>query len=366
MKNCHPLIFLLLLFVQTISVKSQQSFYSCYTGDNERYEVRLHLVNASNKLNASLLLKGKSNTIEQLNLTGRLKPGGDFHLGSNFGEDTLLVGRLTSSRLEAYFKDKTNDLVLMHLQAEEPSNHLGLDVETYEQQQTLDSAKADSPQAIYEGQLLVPKTNNAQYDSLFALQKKGNKLQSVKLDELLYLEAESFFSDYKKLNNFEDKDAPVYQWIKSSEVAVQFNQQGIICFSTADYVYTGGAHGLSSQWFFVFDLERMESLTMHDVFKAEAFAILPSLLEQSLRNTYQVDADSSLHSVGFFSDEVGLSENFWLSAAGIGFYYNSYEIAPYSFGHTSVVLPFSKIHDLLKPELYERLKAIQASLNPGL
>ncbi len=366
MKNCCPLILLLLLLVQANSVRSQQSFYGCYTGDNEQYEIRLHLINANNKLNASLLLKGKSNTIEQLNLTGKLKPGGDFHLGSNFGEDTLLVGRLTSSRLEAYYKNKTNDLVLMHLQAETPSNHMELDVEAYEQQQALDSAMADSPQAIYEGQLLVPKTNNAQYDSLFALQIKGGKLQSVKLNTLLERESETFFSDFKKLNNFENKDTPVYQWIKSSEVSVQFNQRGILCFSTADYVYTGGAHGLSSQWFFVLDLEKMERLTIHDVFKAEAFAVLPSLIEQSLRNTYQVDADSSLHSVGFFSGEVDLSENFWLSAAGIGFYYNSYEIAPYYFGHSSVMLPFSEIHDLLKPELYERLKAIQVSLNPGL
>ncbi|HOI31608.1 MAG: DUF3298 and DUF4163 domain-containing protein [Bacteroidales bacterium] len=366
MKNCCQLILLLLLSVQAITARSQQSFYSCFTGDNQHYEMRLHLVNANNKLQATLLLKGKSNDIEQLDLMGKVNQAGDFYLGQNFGEDTLLVGRLSNTRLEAYFKRNENDLVLMHMQAETAANHLLLNVETFEQQQFLDAARPDSPQAIYEGQLLIPNNSNAQLDSLFSLQKNGSKLQSAKLNELLQLEAETFFSDYKKLNNFEDQDSPVFQWIKSSEVAVQFNQQGIICFSTTDYVYTGGAHGLNSKWFFVFDLLNYKQLSIHDIFKTEALAVLPSFIEQSLRNSFQIESDNSLRSAGFFSDTVELSKTFWLSAAGIGFYYNSYDIAPYYFGHTPVLLPFNKIQSLLQPAFFNRLRTIQESLNPGL
>jgi hypothetical protein len=364
MKQLSQLI-IICIILNSNAVWSQQSFYSCYKGKNSDLHIRLHLIKAGNKLNANLLLKEKTFDAKELTLKGKVDSAGDFYLGQNFGEDTVLFGRLTKSQLEAYFKQDESELILMRLRAESTDNHLPLEVKTLEQQQVLNTANPDSPQAIFEGQLLLPKDRNILPDSLFLLQADVNEPSKSKtIEEILAFKASSFFDDYKKLNSFEDQDSPVFQWIKSSDIFVQLNQQQLLSFAVAEYAYTGGAHGLSTKQFTVLDIRNMKRLTLGDVFKPEAIDKLPALLENLLRKKYQISADSSLRSAGFYVDALEITNNFWLSPAGIGFYYNSYEIAPYSSGHTSVLIPFSQLEGLLNPAFVSRLHPIQESLNP--
>jgi hypothetical protein len=365
MKQLGQLIISIFLILISNALWSQQSYYSCYTGENNDMQYRLHLVNANNKLNANFLIKEKATEATELTLQGKIDAAGDFYLGQNYGEDTILFGRLTQSRLEAYLRPNKSALLLLRLQAESSENHLPLKIITLEQQQALDTANPDSPQAIFEGQLLFPRDRNTLLDSLFMLQP--NEIDSSKTtipDELLALQADSFFAGYKKLNSFENQDSPVFQWIKMSEVFVQLNQNQLLSYAIADYAYTGGAHGLSTKQFTVLDIKNMKQLSPADIFRPEALDNIPALLEKNLRLQYQISADSSLRSAGFFIDELEITGNFWLSPAGIGFYYNSYEIAPYSFGHTPILLPFSQLDGLLKPEFVSRLLPIQESLNP--
>ncbi len=365
MKQLGQLIIILFITLISNAVWSQQSYYTCYTGKNSDMHFRLHLIKASNKLNATLLLKEKTAEAKAFTLNGKIDSAGDFYLGKNYREDTVLIGRLTESRLEAYFKYDESELILMRLQAESSDNHLPLEVKTLEQQQALDTTNPDSPQAIFEGQLLFPKDRNTLLDSLFMLQADNIDTSKTKaLEQLLKWEASSFFDGYKKLNSFEDQDSPVFQWIKISEVFVQLNQQHLLSYAVSDYAYTGGAHGLSTKQFTVLDIKNLKQLTLGDVFEPEAINKIPALLEKTLRMQYQISADSSLRSAGFFADALEITNNFWLSPAGIGFYYNSYEIAPYSFGHTPILLPFSQLDGLLKPEFVSRLLPIQESLNP--
>ncbi len=365
MKQLSRHILIVFIVLTSASVWSQQSYYSCYTGETRGKNIRLHLIKSNNKLNASLLVKEQTTEAVEFTLSGKLNSGGDFYLGQNFDSDTILFGRLTKSHLEAFFKHDETDLILMRLQTESAVNHLDIDIKTLELQQPLDTTNPDSPQAIFEGQLLLPKQANALLDSLFM--KQADEMYRFKinqLNEILSFEAKAFFAGYKKLNSFEDKDSPIFQWIKSSEVFIQLNQQQLFSFAVADYAYTGGAHGLSTKRFIVLDIKNLNQLTIGDVFKAEALNKLPDLLEKSLRIQYQISADSSLHSAGFFVVKPEITDNFWLSAAGVGFYYNSYEIAPYSFGHTPILLPYSQLEGLLKPEIVSRLNPIQKSLNP--
>ncbi|HEY9114603.1 MAG TPA: RsiV family protein, partial [Bacteroidales bacterium] len=47
-------------------------------------------------------------------------------------------------------------------------------------------------------------------------------------------------------------------------------------------------------------------------------------------------------------DSISPNRNIYVNGNGIGFLYNSYEIAPYSTGATNVFLEFSQIKDLLR------------------
>ena len=54
---------------------------------------------------------------------------------------------------------------------------------------------------------------------------------------------------------------------------------------------------------------------------------------------------------GFFTiEDIVPNDNFWLSAEGINYSYNQYEIAPYSMGVIDVTVPYSELKNILLPE----------------
>ena len=58
----------------------------------------------------------------------------------------------------------------------------------------------------------------------------------------------------------------------------------------------------------------------------------------------------SLEDVGFWEDSIQPTENMKLSATGITFLYNVYEIAPYAMGAQEVTLTYAQLSDLLNKE----------------
>ncbi len=367
MTRIRQSIFVILLILNTFTVWSQQNFYNCYSGNSNETHYRLHLIKANNQLQATLLVKGENYLdAEQFDLLGKIQDNGNFFLGKNYSTDTLLFGRLSAYRIEAYLLNSANELNLIHLETCTDTHFIDLDITCFKKQQALDSTKPDSPKAIFEIQFLHSSTINSPMDSLFLLQSKAEKVKANSIDDILAEKANTFFKDYKKLNSFENTDSPTFQWIRNTEVGVQLNQQNLLSFFVFDYAYTGGAHGLSNKIFFVFDFDLSKKLVLNDLFDTIAFNKIEVLIEQAIRNQYNVSSDSNLTSAGFFTDSIPITENFWISAAGIGFYYNNYEIAPYSSGPTAVLLPYSKISKLIKPEFRERLDPVVNSLNSRL
>jgi hypothetical protein len=50
---------------------------------------------------------------------------------------------------------------------------------------------------------------------------------------------------------------------------------------------------------------------------------------------------------GYFVDEIKPNENFYVTGEGVGFVYNHYEIAPYSFGATDIFLTKEGLKEIL-------------------
>ncbi|NJO02353.1 MAG: DUF3298 domain-containing protein [Bacteroidia bacterium] len=77
--------------------------------------------------------------------------------------------------------------------------------------------------------------------------------------------------------------------------------------------------------------------------------LLP-LVEQKLRQNYNIRADQSLSEFGFSFPEAKfyLSDNFYLKPEGLGFFYNVYEIAPYAVGFQDIFIPYEEIQSLIK------------------
>ena len=97
-------------------------------------------------------------------------------------------------------------------------------------------------------------------------------------------------------------------------------------------------------------------ITADDVFRKEDNAKICSLIMKELikevnkkMETDTISSIEGLQSVGILLDtDIYIPENFMLGKDGVTFYYNRYEIAPYSAGDFSLTVPYDDINVYLK------------------
>lgn len=77
---------------------------------------------------------------------------------------------------------------------------------------------------------------------------------------------------------------------------------------------------------------------------------LTAIAETIFRKQENLKDTSSLARDYFFKDnKFALNNNFAITATGLRFFYNQYEIKPYTAGTTDLFIPYSQIKSLLKP-----------------
>ncbi|MDR1399753.1 MAG: RsiV family protein [Treponema sp.] len=103
--------------------------------------------------------------------------------------------------------------------------------------------------------------------------------------------------------------------------------------------YSGGAHGLYGTEYQVFDRNGARFVTLQDLFSTDQQEALYKAVMESLRKRFELAEGQGLTAAGFFSDDLVLTKNFFLSGEGVGFHWNPYELAPYVFGEIEVVVP---------------------------
>jgi energy-converting hydrogenase Eha subunit G len=134
------------------------------------------------------------------------------------------------------------------------------------------------------------------------------------------------------------------------ETSITFNKGGLLAFSVAMDVYTGGAHGSAGFLNYVIDLKTGKLLTPEDVF-GDNINELTALILHKLMEDNEVTTIEELNEIGFF-DAVTITpnDNFSITEKGITFLYNQYEIAPYVMGITEVFLPYREIKNLISKD----------------
>jgi hypothetical protein len=114
-----------------------------------------------------------------------------------------------------------------------------------------------------------------------------------------------------------------------------------------DY-YLGGAHGMSEKLYFMFDRVNFKLISLDDVIREDAHALLQQLIAARLRDHAGIGQDAPLTLGGFFEDEVEITANFFLTSEGVAFHWDPYEIAPYVMGAIEIVLPYGELKDILR------------------
>ena len=112
------------------------------------------------------------------------------------------------------------------------------------------------------------------------------------------------------------------------------------------YVFDGGAHGNTVMLAASLDAAGGGALEKGDLFVPGAEAALGDrITAEALR---LLDPPGGrLSASGFFEDRIAPSAEFFVCRSGVGFHYDRYALAPYSFGDYTFVVPWAALGGLL-------------------
>ncbi len=160
-------------------------------------------------------------------------------------------------------------------------------------------------------------------------------------------------TDYKKIvDSLKTKDFP-YSLFASEKIvrtAIDFNKGGLLAFTVISYDYTGGAHGMELLNGYVINVKDGQLLGYNDIFTAEAKDSLTNLLVKEVMVAQKISTASELEAQSFEIKNIVPNNNFLVTAEGVTFIYNRYEIAPYAYGEFKVVLPYADLRGLIKKD----------------
>lgn len=139
----------------------------------------------------------------------------------------------------------------------------------------------------------------------------------------------------KAIQEFEDSDR--YEYMVTYEIDQSSNQYMSVVFT--NYVYTGGAHGMTTTDVLTYDLNTGERLGLGDVISD---TVLPKIQEKL--GLEAIDEGYDNRNTDLFGDPAKMAitslDKIALTDDGLDFYYDPYEIAPYASG--TIVLDIDK------------------------
>lgn len=196
--------------------------------------------------------------------------------------------------------------------------------------------------------------------------------------------ADEYISDYhtdvKHLfeadlrNGMKPSEAPAwYNYEYSLTTSLTAGYNGVWNYTVTDYRYTGGAHPNTVVRYLNFLPHSGRQLTADDVFSArDTAAVCRLILRALIRETNRkldTDTISSLQGLqenGVLLDTpLYIPANFLLGKDGVTFYYNRYEIAPYSCGEFVLHIPYADIKNYIRPTITEQPANASHSTSAG-
>lgn len=140
------------------------------------------------------------------------------------------------------------------------------------------------------------------------------------------------------------------KWYVSKETSIDYNNNSILCLKVTETSFLGGAHPNTMTNYFNFDLKSGKRIFLTDIIKKDSLSVLTKLAEKVFRTNHNMKKNETYKQAGFWfkNDGFWLPENFGIEKKGLLFYYNDYEIAPYYFGPTKILVPYKEIKDIIK------------------
>ncbi len=159
--------------------------------------------------------------------------------------------------------------------------------------------------------------------------------------------ADTFIDDYRNLaNSFPD----AFGWQLNVSGEVLRNDSAFVVIRIQTEAYTGGAHGNYNLEFLNFDPITGDKITLDDIFKPGYEETLNKISLDTFREIRDLGPNDDPASSGFSfeGDRYFNPDNFAVLKDEILFYFNHYEIAPYSAGPTTIDIPLVELAEILR------------------
>lgn len=121
-----------------------------------------------------------------------------------------------------------------------------------------------------------------------------------------------------------------------------YNDKGFWGYAIDTYSFTGGAHGMKATSYNVIDLERGRLLSLKDLFAESDYPVINRMLCQQLAESLGTSVDR-LAGEDYETENIIADDNFMISATGITWLFNPYDIAPYAKGTVTITLSYRAI-----------------------
>lgn len=162
-----------------------------------------------------------------------------------------------------------------------------------------------------------------------------NGKQPASLDELVSM----FLADYNQSAEGEP------DWMLERSVDVIYGKGSLVTLRFNENGFTGGAHPFSGQRYFVMDSNTGKQVTLANLLAPNYEEALNKVGEKAFRSARKLPANKNLEEEGFWfeNNTFSVNTNFGVTADGLIFLFNPYEVAPYALGATEFTVPYSDI-----------------------
>ncbi|WP_375563058.1 DUF3298 and DUF4163 domain-containing protein [Bernardetia sp. OM2101] len=298
-----------------------------------------------------------------INLEGKVNNKGEielFTMDENGEKVEFITGNINQDTFVGNWKNKDQTKKLSISLVEDYSKSIAFTFTSIQDSVKLLKNRKDTPQARFSD-VIVEVKQVPQGSNLSKIKELLKKYQSIQDSEsssanqsarqVVENNKNSFFKEYLEVNKDQDEDyLYAANWVNESDIEVVFNDHYFATLSFSNYMYMGGAHGMYGESYLVIDTKSGKEIKLNDIFDKQSLTTLEKRMIKKAYAYTGFENPVSLQDAGYLVDKIEVTDNFSLTAKGITFVYQPYEIAPYAAGMPAFLFTWEELKDLIKTD----------------
>lgn len=360
-------LFVIVFFCSNLysQVIDEKGFSKHYVGTiNKNLKVRMNLSTYNLTTDQKRMVKGDyfyENIGQIITLSGEVDKNGNLTLteSMNDQETGKITGKIVSSKINGFWSSADSKKKLELSLTEDYTNSLEFKSYFIQQSYYYQNDKEYDPYEIeyfytnpikYSNNSIIPKIQKS-LSKLFFDVESGNIADTLKSFISKNISVyDSEIKIYQADMDEIDKSYPFYGWNSYRSIRPFFNDYNILSLEDTAYEFQGGAHGDSHINYYVYNLNNGEKISLYNIFKETSTERLTDIILKKLDVYCRDVKNEPMDDLITEKDSVKPNENFYITNGGIGFFYNTYEIAAYVAGSFEIFIPYSEIKDLIRSD----------------